>query len=236
MAGARDRGGSGPIPFWVHQLVELLLGVLLMLQGARTGEHTVVLLVLGGALALLALTSDGALAAWPWIRRRTHRVADFAAAAVLALSPLLLGLDDVLAIVLVELAALAMVWLALRTNWSRPSRRQRARLAASSPPSPSTAAEPTAEPAAEPRATDPMSRRLGAVVGRARDDGPRRLGRAVGRARRATAGAGPATGPDDPVASTDGASGPSGPSDPSAQSRRSPQTGRPAPPGPAAGT
>src|SRR5689334_25318138 len=112
MAGAHDHP-AGRVPFWLHQLVELLLGVLLLVEGARTGEHTAVLVSLGGVLLLLALCSDGALGAWPWIGRRLHRVLDLVAAGVLALSPLVLGVDHMLAIVILEVAAVALVWLAL---------------------------------------------------------------------------------------------------------------------------
>ena len=73
---------------------------------------------MGSALLLLSLLSDGALGAWPWIGRRLHRVLDFAAAAALAVSPVVLSLDAVFAIVILEAAALGMVWLALRTNWA----------------------------------------------------------------------------------------------------------------------
>jgi hypothetical protein len=117
MARAHHHDRVGLIPFWIHQLVELLLGILLLVQGARTGEHTAVLVTLGGLLLALALCSDGPLGAWRWIGRRLHRVLDFVAAAVLALSPLALSLDRALAIVVLEVAAAGMVWLALRTNW-----------------------------------------------------------------------------------------------------------------------
>ena len=117
MAGAHDHPPAGRVPFWIHQLVELLLGGLLLVEGARTGQHTAVLVSLGAVLLLLALCSDGALGAWPWLGRRAHRVLDLVAAAVLALSPLLLGLGHLLAIVVLEVAAVAMVWLALRTDW-----------------------------------------------------------------------------------------------------------------------
>src|SRR5256885_3580940 len=118
MAGARDRVPAGTVPFWAHQLAEMLLGGLLLVEGARTGQHTAVLVGMGSALLLLSLLSDGALGAWPWIGRKLHRVLDVAAAAALAVSPLVLGLDAVLAIVILEAAALGMVWLAVRTNWA----------------------------------------------------------------------------------------------------------------------
>jgi hypothetical protein len=118
MARDHDRAAAGTVPFWAHQLAEMLLGGLLLIEGARTGQHTAVLVGLGGALLVLSLMSDGALGAWPWIGRRLHRVLDFAAAAILATGPLLLSLSAPLAIVVLEAAALGMVWLALRTNWS----------------------------------------------------------------------------------------------------------------------
>jgi hypothetical protein len=188
------------VPFWIHQLVELLLGMLLLVQGARTGEHTAVLVTLGGVLLLLALCSDGALAAWPWIGRRLHRVLDLVAAAVLALSPLALGLDHVLPIVILEVAAAAMVWLALRTEWRTPVKRSRTRSLTRSkggrapkasasgavPPSPPPVAPPRpATPAAPPAPAVPLARKVGGTVGKARDDGPRQLGRLVGKAQRA---------------------------------------------------
>ena len=185
MAGSHDHS-VGRVPFWIHQLVELLLGILLLVQGARTGEHTVVLVTLGGLLLVLALCSDGALGAWPWIGRRVHRVLDLVVAAVLAVSPLVFGLDHLLAIVILEIAAAAMLWLALRTEWrTRPSRAKRtARPPAQGPdPAPAPARNPPATTPAAPAA--PLARKLGSAVGKARDDGPRQLGRLVGRAQRA---------------------------------------------------
>ena len=179
MAGAHDHPSAGRVPFWIHQLVELLLGGLLLVEGARTGEHTAVLVSLGAVLLLLALCSDGALGAWTWIGRRLHRVLDLVAAAVLALSPLLLGLDHLLAIVILEVAAAAMVWLALRTEWRTNPKRSSQRPAA--PPTP--AASPTS--ATPPTPATPLARKVGSAVGRARDDGPRQLGRLVGKAQRA---------------------------------------------------
>jgi len=179
MAGAHDHPSApsaGRVPFWIHQLVELLLGGLLLVEGARTDQHTAVLVSLGAVLLLLALCSAGALGAWTWIGRRLHRVLDLVVAAVLALSPLLLGLDHVLAIVILEVAAAAMVWLALRTEWRTKPKRSSKR------PSPSPAASAPQPP---PSPSAPLARKVGTAVGRARDDGPRQLGKLVGRAQRA---------------------------------------------------
>ncbi len=209
MAGAHDHTPGGRVPFWTHQLVELLLGGLLLVEGARTGQHTAVLVSLGALLLLLALCSDGALGAWPWIGRRLHRVLDLVAAAVLALSPLLLGLDHVLAIVILEVAAVSMLWLALRTEWRSKPKRPKTKQSAPKRPKPEPEAQPTARPPAPPPASTsppispPIARKLGSAVGRARDDGPRQLGRLVGRAQRAAKAAmapsEPPTPPEDPA-------------------------------------
>jgi hypothetical protein len=205
MAGGETHAGDhahehahavGLIPFWLHQLVELLLGMLLLVEGARTGEHTAILVTLGGLLLLLAICSEGALAAWPWIGRRLHRVLDLVAAAVLALSPLALGLDHVLPIVILEVAAASMVWLALRTEWRPPVKRTkrtkpvkaRPSLPAAAPAPAPAAPTPSPPPPAAPRPAAPevpLARKVGGAVGKARDDGPRQLGRLVGKAQRA---------------------------------------------------
>jgi hypothetical protein len=188
-------GSGGSIPFGVHQVVEMLLAAVLLLEGARTGQDTAVLVGLGVTLLLFALMSDGAVAAWPWIGRRAHRALDFAFAAALAVSPLVLSLDHVLPIVIVEAAAAGLVWLSLSTNWV-PRERRRARRSAAAPlpdppsdppseqrPDPvSNPLPPVAHPPPGPSAPS-LARQLGESVGRAKVDGPRRLGRAVGRVR-----------------------------------------------------
>jgi hypothetical protein len=206
MAGDHDRTTAGTVPFWAHQLAEMLVGGLLLVEGARTGQHTAVLVGMGSALLLLSLLSDGALGAWPRVGRKLHRVLDFAAAAVLAVSPLVLSLDGVLAIAILEVAALGMVWLALRTNWT-PHR-------ARTKPAPATPARAPSKPAVP---AEPIARKLGAAVGKARDDGPRRLGRAVGKARNRLreAGAAGSTAPTTPAPVPPPApSAPDGPPDP----------------------
>jgi pyruvate/2-oxoglutarate dehydrogenase complex dihydrolipoamide acyltransferase (E2) component len=206
MAGEHDRSPAGLVPFWAHQLAEMLLGGLLLVEGARTGEHTAVLVGLGSLLLLLALMSDGALGAWPWIGRRLHRVLDLVAAAALAVSPLVLSLDAVLPVVILEVAALGMLWLGLRTNWTvraRRSARTRPATPPAAPPAPAPAPTPGSPAPSSPAASSPappLARKLGTVAGKARDDAPRQLGRAVGRIRRAARAAG---GPAAPPPATD---------------------------------
>jgi hypothetical protein len=226
--------GMARIPFWVHQIVELLLGLVLLVQGARTGEHTAALVTMGGLLVLLALCTDGPLGAWSLLGRRTHRVLDVVAAVALAASPLLLGVDHVVAIVVVEAAALGLAWLAWRSDW-RPRARARKAAAPRPTPPPSTAPDPAIRSAAAERtpapdarpvpdgAATPLARRLGEAAGRARDDGPRQLGRLVGRATRATR-------------SRTGSGAPSvSPSPPSAGPSAGPSTGSSAGPSPQPG-
>src|SRR5436305_6463941 len=158
MAGDHERSGPATVPFWAHQLAEMLLGGLLLIEGARTGQHTAVLVGMGGALLLLSLLSDGALGAWPYIGRRLHRSLDLVAAAILALSPLLLAVDTVLPIVVLEAAALGMLWLAPRTNCAAPRARRARRPAAARPQPEAPAAPAPAAPAA------PLARQPGAAV------------------------------------------------------------------------
>jgi len=230
MAGPHDRSDVGRVPFWIHQLVELLLGLLLLVQGARTGQHTVVLVSLGGVLLLLCLCSDGALGAWSLIGRRLHRVLDLVVVAALALSPLVLGLDHALPIVILEAAAAAMLWLAFRTEWRSSATRKAARRASrpdAAPPPAATPASPPASPpssppvsarpptpsapSAPPNRSAPLARKAGSAVGKARDDGPRQLGRLVGRAQRAAKAArAPDPGPETPRPAPEAPSEPPG--------------------------
>jgi len=179
MTDRHEDARVGAVPFWAHQVAEMLVGVVLMIEGARTGQHTAVLFGMGAALLVLSLISDGALGAWPLVSRRVHRVLDLVAAALLALSPIVLSLEGVLAIVVLEAAALGMVWLAIRTNWPPPSR-----LATPPPSQPTRPSQPSPAPGPAPTPEPPVARRLGAAVGKARDDGPRQVGRIVGRAKR----------------------------------------------------
>jgi hypothetical protein len=179
-----DDASHGPVPFWVHQVVELLLGLLLLLEGARTAQDTALLVGLGAALLLLALMSDGALGAWPWISRRVHRVLDVVFAGLLALAPLVLSLDRVLPIVLIEAAAAALLWLALRTNWSPRKGGSSTRGPGADDPPARAAPAPAAPAAPATREGPTLAHRLGAATGDVTRDAPRRLGRAVGRARR----------------------------------------------------
>jgi hypothetical protein len=176
-----DSETSARVPFWAHQLAEILLGVVLLFEGARTGTHVAVL-VAGIALLVFSMITDGPLSAWPLIPRRIHRIGDFVFAGIFAVSPFLLGVDDAAGIVLLGAAAVVMLWLGLRTDVRTPVRQRGRR----SPPPPAPAAtlpSPPADP--KPTATRPAvpsARDAGRTLGRLRSGGVRAVGRAVGKA------------------------------------------------------
>jgi len=182
-----DPEPGGRIPFWAHQLAELLLGVVLLFEGARNDANAVVMIA-GGALMFFTLVTNGPLAAWPRLPRRVHRIGDLVFAGVLALSPLLVGFADVLAIALLEAAAVLMLWLALRSEFRvKAERRKAASLVP--PPAPAPAPPPapaTATPPATPKTPVvppmPSARDAGRAMGKLRTGGIRAVGRAVGKA------------------------------------------------------
>ena len=64
-------------PFWMHQLVEYLLGVALLSQGLRTTEPLVPT-VLGALVLLNVAVVDGPLSAFKAVSRGFHRGVDVA--------------------------------------------------------------------------------------------------------------------------------------------------------------
>ncbi|MHB1855491.1 MAG: hypothetical protein ACYCS2_10605 [Acidimicrobiales bacterium] len=111
------------IPFALHQAAELLLAVLLIVVGIHVSGPSQIFLVAGGVLlVVLAVLSDGPLAAWELLSRRAHRVADWIGIAVLALLPALPG-RTLLSAFLLEFSALAVWRLNASTRFEpRPAR------------------------------------------------------------------------------------------------------------------
>lgn len=66
---------AGKRPFWMHQLVEYILGGALVASGLQS-PTPLVPAVLGGVIMLHAAITKGALAAFRVIDRRLHRVLD----------------------------------------------------------------------------------------------------------------------------------------------------------------
>ena len=170
----------GRIPFWAHQLAELLLGLFLMTEGARRGGGQVVVPVVMGAVVVLgALVTRGPLAAWPMLSRGTHRALDVVVAIVAAASPLALGVGGATTVVGVELLAVVLAWLVLRTAWAEPPPRSARRTRTADRASDDGRGIP-----ARSERDIRLVRRTGYLLGKARAQGPHRLGRAIGRARR----------------------------------------------------
>jgi len=168
-------GDAGLIPFWAHQLAELLLGLVVMTEGVRRGgDQALVLAALGVVVVVVALVTRGPVAAWPRLSRAAHRRLDALVAVVAAASPLALGVHGATSVVAVELLAVVLVWLVVRTSWTEPVPR----------PARAGRADGRTDATAASEATGAAARRTGYVVGRARAVGPYRLGRVVGRARR----------------------------------------------------
>jgi hypothetical protein len=66
---------GGKRPFWMHQLVEYILGVALVASGAQSPTPAVPAL-LGGLILLNAALTKGALGAFRAYGRKVHRVLD----------------------------------------------------------------------------------------------------------------------------------------------------------------
>ena len=117
------------LPFWLHQLVEYLLAIVVALAAARSDLPAV---VLGAALLLgaLAATADAPLAARRLVSRPHHHIADWTVAAVLVVVGVALrnSLGGNGAFWMIVSGVLVAI-LALRTDYSPPiSLRSRLRL------------------------------------------------------------------------------------------------------------
>ncbi|MDO8389404.1 MAG: hypothetical protein Q7V57_02865 [Actinomycetota bacterium] len=88
--------GTGKRPFWMHQLVEYILGGALVATGMQSPQPLVPSVV-GGVILLYAACTKGAVSAFRLIHRRVHRVFD----------PVLIGL---------ELAAALQPWVDVRND------------------------------------------------------------------------------------------------------------------------
>ena len=113
------------LPFWIHQVVEYLLGVLLISQAIQS-EHPEVPVVLGVGVILLAATADGPLAAFHVVPRPLHRVLDVVAIVAIAVATIVFR-DDLGAVGVVFAAAVvvAMAGLVVRTSYAPKSAKPR---------------------------------------------------------------------------------------------------------------
>jgi hypothetical protein len=120
---ATDRAAK--FPFWLHQALEYLVGVLIASQAIHA-ENLILPVIAGGVMVVLAATADGPLGAFRVVPRKLHRVADLVAAAVLAVIAVLARHDGAAVVGLVIASAVVLVILVIRTDWrARPTKAQR---------------------------------------------------------------------------------------------------------------
>ena len=166
--------GQKTIGLGVHQAVEFLLGVFLVVTSTRvTDAGAGVVLGLGATLLVLPAVTAGPLAAFPFLPAPAHRLADVALAMLAVTSPLLPVDVEGDAVPVVVLAGLGLAALTRATSYTR-ARRHRA--------APRTDHRRAAPPAST------WARSLGASAARARGQLPRQAGRVVGRLRRRGSG------------------------------------------------
>ena len=130
---------AGKLPFWIHQIVEYTVAMLVASEGARSGKPLVPLIG-AGVVLVLGATADGPVAAFRWVPRNVHRIADFVVAGILIVAGIVLrsAAGSVGQTVLIGGGAL-LVALALRTNYEPKFTKQ-------SKPAKSTIAKPTVAP------------------------------------------------------------------------------------------
>lgn len=131
----RRRGGEERArrPFWIHQAVEYLLGIVLVMQGLQMPEPLVP--ALGGVLVLLnAATAIGPLSAFRLQPRRVHRIVDLVVIALLvaaALQPWVASDPGTRGLMLIVAGVLGVVW--WYTDFAERKERQARRLAQAGP-------------------------------------------------------------------------------------------------------
>lgn len=113
-------------PFWIHQLVEYIIGLALIAQGMQDPDPLVP--TVAGVIVLVnAAAVRGPLGAFKFIGRSAHRWLDVVVAAVIAfgaLQPWLPVEFTGRGIMLIMLLPLGFLW--FYTDWEeRPGRRQR---------------------------------------------------------------------------------------------------------------
>ena len=110
-------------PFWMHQLVEYILGIALISQGVQSPKPLIPS-VFGLLIMINASAVAGPLSAFRAIPRRVHRVTDFVLAAAMVVGAVVLNsqLESGTQLMLVGIG-LAMGFIAWRTNYTeRPKR------------------------------------------------------------------------------------------------------------------
>ena len=148
------------LAFWIHQVVEYLLGILVISQAAQTSRPVLPVLV-GLAIIVLAATADGPVAAFHVVSRPVHRFLDIGMIAVIVLV-IVFERDamDTTGLLFIGLAAVTMVGLVVRTNYRRKSRASRSSFAAGA-----ASVDPVAGGSSSASKSESYGRAAGRVVG-----------------------------------------------------------------------
>ena len=109
-------------PFWMHQLVEYLLGVALLSQGLRTTEPLVPT-VLGALVLLNVAVVDGPLSAFKAVSRGFHRGVDVALVAAMVVAVLLVDSLTSSVQFMIGGSAAVMAFLIWRSDYRQPVKR-----------------------------------------------------------------------------------------------------------------
>ena len=99
-------------PFWLHQVAEYLIGLVLVAVGLQSPEPAVPT-ILGGLIVINAAIVDGPVGAFRAVSRPTHRILDLMVIAALIVGAAIPGLpiDNVNRVTMLAVAAvLLVVW------------------------------------------------------------------------------------------------------------------------------
>jgi hypothetical protein len=190
------------LPFGLHQLLELILGLALIGLSIHV-DDPFLLVVTGAVFAVMALCSEGRMGILKLIPRRVHAALDIAVPVAVAIAPVVPALrPDLTGIICLELAALAWLRIATLTRY-RPAPIGSDAVGAPSPgatPTPSASPGPSPAPAASVGAQPPPTTperaggderapvtpdRVVEEIDRMVTQGSRRLGRMAGSLARA---------------------------------------------------
>ena len=162
---------SNKLPFWIHQLVEYLIGILLVSQ-ALQADRPLIPLAAGTAVLALAATADGPIGAFRVVGRHLHYVLDLVVGiALLVLAVLARGATGSTGVLVTVVAGVSVLVLAVRTEGPRAHARRldekEAAKQARRDPAPGT---PLPPPSGAESAAGRMGRALGKGIRSYRDD------------------------------------------------------------------
>ena len=155
------------LPFWIHQIVEYGIGVMLIFQAVQS-PRPVIPLFAGLAVVVLAATADGPAACFAVVPRPVHRILDVIVLVGLLVVAVVFG-DDMggAGQILLVLGALSLGVLTLRSDY----RPKTARVKAERPPAQEVGSE----------RAETIGRGAGRLVGRGvQEYRRRRPGRSTG--------------------------------------------------------